>query len=291
MIKITSKIAVLWGGFMLAFLCLLIGLDTFCTELATNDSVSASEPQKNITKAISNKPNKYTCTYDNDDTQASNTGVQTTSQQQTTQEDIAKNILRLHVIANSDSDYDQYLKLLVRDEIITSLQNALQSADSVLQAKAIVANRQSQIQSTALHLLHKYDCNFAVNVQVGKRYFPIKQYGDLTFPAGTYDALCVEIGEAEGHNWWCVLFPSLCFVNETTATVPDDSKKKLRECLPDEEYNSLTENDSASNTSSANCSPSPDNTDNSDNQSQSSNAANPDTEIHLGILDWFTKAK
>lgn len=72
------------------------------------------------------------------------------------------------------------------------------------------------------------------------RYFPTKQYGDLTFPPGTYRALCVEIGKSEGRNWWCVLFPCLCFVDETTAVVPENSKQKLKQHITTEEYNRLT---------------------------------------------------
>lgn len=67
----------------------------------------------------------------------------------------------------------------------------------------------------------------------------MKDYGDLRFPAGNYEALCVRIGSAAGHNWWCVLFPSLCFVDETHAVVPDDSKEKLQDSLSQEEYESL----------------------------------------------------
>ncbi|MDE7051390.1 MAG: stage II sporulation protein R [Lachnospiraceae bacterium] len=80
------------------------------------------------------------------------------------------------------------------------------------------------------------------NVSLEERYFPVKSYGDLVFPAGNYKALCVEIGEAKGRNWWCVLFPSLCFVDETYAVVPDSSKEKLKETLSDEEYESLEQN-------------------------------------------------
>lgn len=181
------------------------------------------------------------------------------------QENIAKNIIRLHVIANSDSDADQQLKLAVRDEIISSLQSALQKADSITQAKEIILSQQSKICSSAKKVLAANNSHETVQVTLESRYFPVKQYGDLTFPAGMYQALCVEIGNAEGRNWWCVLFPSLCFVDETTATVPEESKNKLKENLSEEEYDALA-------------SPKP-----SDSNSR--------PELRFGILDWFTDTK
>ena len=78
-----------------------------------------------------------------------------------------------------------------------------------------------------------------MHIYLGTREFPVKTYGDLTFPAGNYQALCVEIGEAKGHNWWCVLFPSLCYLDQTCAVVPDDSKQKFKNSLTEEEYDTL----------------------------------------------------
>lgn len=176
------------------------------------------------------------------------------------QENIAKNIIRLHVIANSDSDTDQQMKLAVRDEIITSLQDALKKASSTSEAAKIILMHTDQIQADALHVLSRYNNDYTIKVSLQPRYFPIKQYGDLSFPAGTYQALCVEIGKAEGRNWWCVLFPSLCFVDETTATVPDDSKETLKNSLTPEEYQTISEPPATSS---------------------------PRPEVRSGIADWF----
>lgn len=156
------------------------------------------------------------------------------------QKKIAKNVLRLHVIANSDSNSDQKLKLKVRDSILHELQNGLAGVSSTSQAKQYVASQFLKIKNTAICTINKNGYSYSVKVFIKNRYFPVKTYGDLTFPAGYYDALCVEIGQAQGHNWWCVLFPSLCFENETTATVPDESKKKLKNSLSDREYGTLT---------------------------------------------------
>jgi len=176
------------------------------------------------------------------------------------QKNLAKNIIRLHVIANSDTKHDQQLKLNVRDAIITSLQEALDGTKSITQAKKIIQAQQTQIETTARQTIADRGSAYDVKVSLRPRYFPVKQYGDLCFPAGTYDALCVEIGKAEGRNWWCVLFPSLCFVNETTATVPETSKEKLKERLSEEEYNALLEG-------------------------ETEDEARP--ELHFGILDWL----
>jgi len=178
------------------------------------------------------------------------------------QENIAKNIIRLHVIANSDSTIDQQMKLAVRDEIITSLQDTLQEASSLQEAAKIILMHTNQIKADALHVLSRYNSNYTVKVSLQPRYFPVKQYGDLSFPAGTYQALCIEIGKAEGRNWWCVLFPSLCFVDETTATVPDSSKETLKDCLTAEEYQAISEPPATSS---------------------------PRPELRSGIADWFHK--
>lgn len=155
------------------------------------------------------------------------------------QKNIAKSVLRFHVIANSDSDNDQNLKLKVRDSILHELQTGLSTATSPAQAKQYVASKFQNIKNTAYYTIHQNGYSYSVKVFIQNRYFPVKTYGDLTFPAGYYDALCVEIGEAAGHNWWCVLFPSLCFENATTATVPNESKAKLKNSLTREEYDSL----------------------------------------------------
>ncbi|MDY3854543.1 MAG: stage II sporulation protein R [Butyribacter sp.] len=157
------------------------------------------------------------------------------------QEDIADHVVRLHIIANSDTDADQQLKMKVRDEIISSLQNQLKNTSSVADARKIILEEQAYIQAVSQSVLRRYDCDDMVTVSLVPRYFPEKKYGDLTFPEGVYQALCVEIGKAAGHNWWCVLFPSLCFVDETTAVVPDSSKEKLQQNLSEEAYDSLEE--------------------------------------------------
>lgn len=157
------------------------------------------------------------------------------------QENIADSIIRLHVIANSDTDNDQSLKLKVRDGIIDQLQDTIAGTSTVDGAEKLLASQEDNIKNSALDIISVNGYNYPVNVSLEERYFPVKSYGDLIFPAGNYKALCVEIGEAKGRNWWCVLFPSLCFVDETYAVVPDSSKEKLKETLSEEEYESLSQ--------------------------------------------------
>lgn len=157
------------------------------------------------------------------------------------QENIADNIIRLHVIANSETDTDQSLKLKVRDGIIEQLQDTIAGTSSAAGAEKLLASQEDNIKNSALDIISGNGYNYPVNVSLEERYFPVKSYGDLIFPAGNYKALCVEIGEAKGRNWWCVLFPSLCFVDETYAVVPDSSKEKLKETLSEEEYESLSQ--------------------------------------------------
>ncbi len=158
------------------------------------------------------------------------------------QENIADNIIRLHVIANSDTDNDQALKLKVRDGIIDGLKETIAGTTTVTGAEEMLLAKKTNIQDSAMDIISCNGYSYPVNVSLEERYFPVKSYGDLVFPAGSYKALCVEIGEAKGRNWWCVLFPSLCFVDETYAVVPESSKEKLRETLSEEEYKSLEQN-------------------------------------------------
>ena len=123
------------------------------------------------------------------------------------------NIIRLHVIANSDSEYDQYVKLKVRDSVL-AVSNTLDPEDIPYSLKLI--------EDTAKLTLATYGSNLSAKVQFGKFDFPTKSYGNITLPAGEYTAVRVIIGDGEGQNWWCVMYPPLCFTDETTAHFKDD---------------------------------------------------------------------
>lgn len=155
--------------------------------------------------------------------------------------DISDSVFRLHVIANSDSPADQNLKYIVRDSIIDYINEISSSATSKEEVLQIAKSNIAEIQSIAINTVRKEGYDYSVNVEVGNFVFPKKTYGDITFPPGFYDALKVEIGEAKGQNWWCVMFPPLCFVDVTSGIVPDESKLKMQENLSQEEYKLISQ--------------------------------------------------
>lgn len=119
-------------------------------------------------------------------------------------------LIRLHVVANSDSEIDQNLKLRVRDAILDSLQEGISQLTDVQQAKAYLYDKLPQLQQVAQQTLEQAGTYFPVTVSLEKEAFPRRQYDTFSLPAGVYHALRITIGTGEGHNWWCVVFPTLC---------------------------------------------------------------------------------
>lgn len=152
-------------------------------------------------------------------------------------ERIAGQILRFHVVANSDSEEDQALKLRVRDALLTVLKQS--GAGSRDDAETYIRQHTDELVRCAEAVIAEAGFSSPVRLSLGERYFPTKSYGDLTFPCGTYEALQVTIGDGAGKNWWCVLYPPLCFVDVTTGVVPDESREELQEVLTDEDYAGL----------------------------------------------------
>jgi stage II sporulation protein R len=155
------------------------------------------------------------------------------------QEGIANQIIRFHVIANSDSNEDQALKLKVKDAVVKAMKDELGNCSSKEEAREDIINNIPKIKEIALKIIKKNGYNYNVNVSLSNTYFPTKVYGDLTFPPGVYEALRIQIGGAAGKNWWCVMFPPLCFVDTTYSIVPKDSKDKLKNLLTNDEYNTI----------------------------------------------------
>ncbi len=156
---------------------------------------------------------------------------------------IADSVFRLHVIANSDSKEDQELKLKVRDKLLSYMNIISKDSTSKQEAMQIANEHKEEFTQIAEKVIKENGYNYTVNVQIGKADFPTKYYGDITLPAGTYDALKVQIGEAKGQNWWCVMFPPLCFVDVSTGIVPDNSKQELKQSLDNEEYDLISKTD------------------------------------------------
>lgn len=123
---------------------------------------------------------------------------------------IYDNVLRLHVIANSDSDADQSLKLLVRDSILLDAKELLQDVSSRENAELIIAQSSERLRATAEQTIHENGYDYPVEIKLSKEEYPTKNYESCAFPSGEYVSLQVKIGEANGQNWWCVLYPPLC---------------------------------------------------------------------------------
>ena len=158
--------------------------------------------------------------------------------------DLSNSLFRLHVIANSNSKEDQNLKYLVRDELISYMNTLCSNVSSKEQAIAIANEHLDDFQKIANEVISKNGFNYSAKVQIGNFAFPTKTYGDISLPAGYYDALKVELGKAEGKNWWCVMFPSLCFVDINNGIVPEESKEELQSSLLEEDYNLISSNNS-----------------------------------------------
>ena len=124
--------------------------------------------------------------------------------------EIFSNTLRFHVVANSDSRFDQNLKLCVKDEVFSFASDILSDCESVLDAEKILYLNKEKIRAIAKDTLALFGCDYDVKVDIGKENYPVKHYGAFSFPAGEYLSLRVLIGQAQGENWWCVLFPPLC---------------------------------------------------------------------------------
>lgn len=150
---------------------------------------------------------------------------------------ISSSVFRLHVIANSDSTEDQNLKYLVRDALIDYMNSVSKNSNSKDEAISIAYQHKSDFYKIAKKVINDNGYDYNVNISIGNFAFPTKNYGDISLPAGYYDALKVEIGNASGQNWWCVMFPPLCFVDISTGIVPEDSKETIKDSLHTEEYN------------------------------------------------------
>jgi stage II sporulation protein R len=157
---------------------------------------------------------------------------------------LSDNLIRLHVIANSDSTQDQSLKRDIRDIILNFMKDKLKNSKNVEQTKNIINENRTEIEKLAGSEIARQGKNYPVKTMLGVYPFPTKAYGDITLPAGNYEALRVVIGKGEGANWWCVLFPPLCFVDATHGTVPESIKQNLKNALSKEEYGIIASADS-----------------------------------------------
>lgn len=160
-----------------------------------------------------------------------------------TQKMLAKEVFRFHVIAESDSEKDQAIKLKVRDRVLSYMKSHMKNNPDERNAKATkawVKAHKKELEQTADQILENEGVPYRARAEVTTCYFPEKWYGDVCFPEGNYEALRLVLGSGRGHNWWCVLYPSLCFMNATCAVVDEEGKKELKEALSAEEYEMVT---------------------------------------------------
>src|SRR5574344_1747134 len=163
------------------------------------------------------------------------------SYSQAVSSNLSNSVFRLHVLANSNSEEDQALKYKVRDSVLEYVNTIAKNANSKDELINIVKDNVTNIEQIAENTILENGYNYSVNISIGNFEFPTKNYGDISLPSGFYDALRIEIGESLGNNWWCVMFPPLCFVDISSGIVPEDSKEILKESLSEDEYNIISE--------------------------------------------------
>ena len=160
--------------------------------------------------------------------------VQAIAYAETTQADIANEVVRLHILANSDNEADQAVKLLVRDGLLPHFSALLADADGKADAYAVLAGELKNIEVEATAILHANGFGYGARASLSRVYFPTRHYGDIALPAGEYDALRIELGTGGGQNWWCMLFPPLCYVDITQTEVSPALKEELDALLTTE---------------------------------------------------------
>ncbi|MFA9377080.1 MAG: stage II sporulation protein R [Lachnotalea sp.] len=159
--------------------------------------------------------------------------------QENLQNTLAQKIIRFHVIADNDSDASQQLKIKVKDKTLVYLKTLFTGKEDLETTREIIEENLSNIENFALAVVKSEGYEYNVSAGLETCYFPIKEYGSLIFPAGYYKALRIKLGKAEGRNWWCVMYPNLCFVDGTYAVVSDEVKETLAGMLTPEEYHML----------------------------------------------------
>ncbi|MDF2671881.1 MAG: spoIIR [Clostridiales bacterium] len=155
-------------------------------------------------------------------------------------ENVNLKLIRFHVVANSDSEGDQSVKLQIRDEILQKYGPIISESNSRNESLQLISENLKDIEDTANSILKKEGKSYSANAVLGDSIFPIKQYGTITLPAGEYTALKVVLGEGGGKNWWCVMFPPLCFIDVTRGLTSDETDEELRKVISSKDVESIT---------------------------------------------------
>ena len=157
------------------------------------------------------------------------------------QKGIAEKIIRFHVIANSDTKADQDLKLAVRDAVGIKMSGLLKDAADRSRSEAVIRKNMEDMKQTAEKVIAERGYDYDVDICLTDTDFPVKTYGAYTFPAGNYEALEIVIGAGKGHNWWCVMYPNMCFSDTMYEVIDEKAETSLQEVLTQEEYDSIIE--------------------------------------------------
>lgn len=165
-------------------------------------------------------------------------------------EDISGKLIRFHVIANSDNEEDQNLKLKVRDKVLEYVQPLLKNSKNIEESREILSKENEKILEIAREVIKENGYNYSVESTLDKENFPVKTYGNITLPQGEYEAYRIIIGTGEGQNWWCVMFPPICFVDITKGEVAyEETEEEMKKVLDDDEFN-MVDNTNSENISS-----------------------------------------
>lgn len=152
-------------------------------------------------------------------------------------EEVSEKLIRFHVIANSDSEGDQAVKLKVRDSVLKYISPKLKDSKSLEESRKILRKEDEKVLDIAKETLEENGYNYDVESTLSQEYFPVKTYGNITLPQGEYEAYRILIGEGSGQNWWCVMFPPLCFVDVEKGNIAyKETEKEMKEVLNDAEY-------------------------------------------------------
>lgn len=156
------------------------------------------------------------------------------------QQNISNKLIRIHVIGNSNTAFDQKIKLRIKDAVIKEITPSLSNVHNINTAHTIINNKLTTINDIVVKELAYNHIFYPVKTTLSKRFFPEKTYANITLPKGEYNALCIELGHASGKNWWSILYPSLTFVDYTYNVISEKSKQNIEQNLTSSEYNYIT---------------------------------------------------
>ena len=166
--------------------------------------------QESVSKSLGSNLYKLENTQDEDEIRTLN------------YDEVKDSLIRFHVIANSDSEEDQNLKLKVKNKVIDYLYPYLNDSQSLDESRQIIKDRMQEVKKLAEEVIKDNNYKYSIKVELSRENFPDKSYGNITLPQGNYEAFRIIIGDGQGKNWWCVMFPPLCFVDESKAEVEYD---------------------------------------------------------------------